>query len=263
MNAAAQRLPKHVTPAATAARTATRTAARTAIGSAFERLRADILRGDLAPGEKLRIQDISRRYKSGAIPLREALNRLTAEALVVHSEQRGFAVAPISEEALEDLTRTRIWLNQIALRESLAHGDAAWEERLIIAYHRMTKEPRYLDAARQRINPAFDPAHRAFHLALISACGSAWLLQYCEQLFDHADRYRYLSRRIHVADRQNEHAAMLKAALKRDAEAAIKALTQHMQKTSNIVLKAGAAAPDAAVVAARPRKAGKKAAKSR
>jgi DNA-binding GntR family transcriptional regulator len=231
--------------------------ARTAIGSAFERLRADILRGDLAPGEKLRIQDISRRYKSGAIPLREALNRLTAEALVVHSEQRGFTVAPISQEALLDLTRTRTWLNEIALRESIAHGDAAWEERLIIAYHRMTKEPRYLDAAKRRINPAFDPAHRAFHLALISACGSAWLLQYCEQLFDHADRYRYLSRRIHVADRQNEHAVMLKAALKRDADAAIKALTQHMQKTSNIVLKAGAAAPVEKVVAPRTRRSAK------
>ena len=226
---------------AAALRTLKPAPARTAIGSAFERLRADILRGDLAPREKLRIQDISRRYNSGAIPLREALNRLTAEALVVHSEQRGFTVAPISQEALLDLTRTRTWLNEIALRESIAHGDAAWEERLIIAYHRMTKEPRYLDATKRRINPAFDPAHRAFHLALISACGSAWMLQYCEQLFDHADRYRYLSRRIHVADRQNEHAVMLKAALKRDADAAIRALTQHMQKTSNIVLKAGAA----------------------
>ena len=239
MNAAALRPPK--------------TASRTAIGSAFEKLRADILRGDLAPGEKLRIQDISRRYKSGAIPLREALNRLTAEALVVHSEQRGFTVAPISEEALLDLTRTRTWLNQIALRESIAHGDAAWEERLIITFHRMSKEPRYLDPAKRRINPAFDIAHRAFHLALISACGSAWLLQYCEQLFDHADRYRYLSRRIHVADRNNEHAVMLKAALKRDADAAIKALTQHMQKTSNIVLKAGAA-PVVQVAAAKKRK---------
>ena len=228
--------------------------ARTAIGSAFERLRADILRGDLAPGEKLRIQDISRRYKSGAIPLREALNRLTAEALVVHSEQRGFTVAPISQEALLDLTRTRTWLNEIALRESIAHGDAAWEERLIVAFHRMSKELRYQDTAKRHINPAFDVAHRAFHLALISACGSAWLLQYCEQLFDHADRYRNLSRRIHVADRQNEHAVMLKAALKRDADAAIKALTQHMQKTSNIVLKAGAAAPVAKAVVPRKRK---------
>ena len=243
MNAATQRPPGSVTPAAT----------RTAIGSVFEKLRADILRGDLAPGEKLRIQDISRRYKSGAIPLREALNRLTAEALVVHSEQRGFTVAPISEEALLDLTRTRTWLNEIALRESIAHGDAAWEERLIIAFHRLSKEPRYIDAAKRRINPAFDLAHRAFHLALISACGSAWLLQYCEQLFDHADRYRNLSRRIYVADRNNEHAVMLKAALKLDADAAIKSLTQHMQKTSNIVLKAGAAMPVVKVAAPRKR----------
>ena len=64
-------------------------------------------------------------------------------------------------------------------------------------------------------------------------------------------RIQDISRRIHVADRNNEHAEMLKAALKRDADAAIKALTQRMQKISNIVLKAGAAMPVVKVAAPR------------
>ncbi len=57
-----------------------------------------------------------------------------------------------------------------------------------------------------------------------------------------------------MADRNNEHAVILKAALRREADAAIKALTLPMQKTSNIVLKAGAAMPVTKIAAPRKRR---------
>ena len=113
--------------------------AATAASAAYERLRTDIIRGELAPGEKLRVQSISQRYRSGSIPVREALNRLSSESLVAYSNQRGFCVASISEQDLFELTKTRAWLYEIALRESIAHGDAAWEEGVLLAYHRLSK----------------------------------------------------------------------------------------------------------------------------
>ena len=108
------------------------TAAPTVSALAYARLRGDILRGVLMPLERLRVNDIGERYGCGAIPTREALNRLTAEHLVVHSEQRGFAVAPISAQGLRDLTKARSMLVEVAMREALLHGDAAWEERVLL-----------------------------------------------------------------------------------------------------------------------------------
>src|SRR5690606_2674715 len=48
----------------------------------YQRLRADILLGELEPGSKLRLSALAQQYDAGAIPLREALNRLSAEQLV-------------------------------------------------------------------------------------------------------------------------------------------------------------------------------------
>src|SRR3974390_3667965 len=90
--------------------------ARSLTTRAFERLREDILLGRLAPSERLRIQALSERYGIGATAIREALSRLTTDGLVQAEDQRGFTVTSVSPEELLDLTRTRIQVEQMALR---------------------------------------------------------------------------------------------------------------------------------------------------
>jgi ABC-type nitrate/sulfonate/bicarbonate transport system substrate-binding protein len=45
---------------------------------------------------------------------------------VHHNELREFSVSPVSEQDLDELMKARCWLNERALRESIAHGDSAW-----------------------------------------------------------------------------------------------------------------------------------------
>jgi DNA-binding GntR family transcriptional regulator len=207
----------------------------TLASAAYERLRRDIRIGRLAPGEKLRIDALRAIYEIGASPLREALNRLSAEGLVVQEDQRGFRVPPVSIEDLLELTRTRCWLNEIALRESIARGDTAWEERIVLAHHRLARTPVYSDSA-SKLDGEWEQRHRAFHAALISACGSRWLQAYCESLFDQADRYRYLSVQAHEhRDFVGEHRAIMEATLARDADRAIRLLNHHVSKTAELV----------------------------
>lgn len=125
--------------------------------------------------------------------MREALNRLTADGLVEQRDQRGFAVAAVSPADLVEITNTRCWLEEIALRKSMASGDARWEEELVLAFHRLSKTPRSLQADRFEANPEWEQRHRAFHRALIGGCGSRWLIGFCEQLADQLYRYRQLS----------------------------------------------------------------------
>jgi DNA-binding GntR family transcriptional regulator len=209
--------------------------ATTLTSAVYERLRRDVLVGRLRPGEKLRIEALRTTYEVGASPLREALNRLSAEGLVVQEDQRGFRVSPVSLDDLKELTRTRCWLNEIALRESIARGDTAWEERVVLTHHRLARTPVYSDAS-SKLDSEWERRHREFHAALISACGSRWLTAFCESLFDQADRYRYLSVYAHEhRDFVGEHRAIMDAALARNAESAVRQLIEHISKTAELV----------------------------
>jgi GntR family transcriptional regulator, carbon starvation induced regulator len=206
---------------------------------AYQRLRTDIIGAMHEPGSKLRVQELSERYGVGPSPIREALNRLSRDGLVTLSDRRGFSVTPLGRQHLEELTNTRCWLNELALRQSIANGDAAWEESIVVAYHRMTRVPRYIEAARgeTNYNPAWELAHRKFHSALIAACASRWLIAFCEQLFDAGDCYRHLSRVSSMtrAQRRSEHRRLVDAILANDADTAVALLTRHVTRTAELV----------------------------
>jgi GntR family carbon starvation induced transcriptional regulator len=202
----------------------------------LDQLRDDILTGALAPGEKLRLEHLTDRYGCGRTPLREACSRLAAEGLVVASEQRGFRVAAVSRDDLLDLTRTRQRVEGLALRDAIQHGDAAWESDVRQALERLTAVPR----ARRGANAwTWDERHRALHTALLGGSGSPWLMRFFGLLFDQSERYRRLSQVLAGATRdvEGEHEALVRAALDRDAERAAALLTEHIAKTTDVVLR--------------------------
>lgn len=220
------------------ARTPTLASAATLATSLYDQLRSDLLAGQHEPGSRLAIEALCERYATSQTPLREALNRLTADGLVQRREQRGFAVAQISPADLDEITRTRCWLEEIALRESIAARSTAWEEALVLAHHRLARTPRSLREDRFEDNPEWEPLHRAFHRALVSGCGSRWLLGFCEQLADQHHRYRRLSapRAFHKRGVKNEHQALLDAALAGDADKAVALLKAHFERTAKVIL---------------------------
>ena len=213
----------------------------TMASATYARLRRDIIDGGLSPGQRLRIREVCGRYGVSLSPMREALNRLSAERLVVLSEQRGFTVAGVSEDELAELTRTRVWLNELALRRSIEAGGEAWEEEILIAFHRLSRVPRFVGGhgGPLAVNPEWERPHRTFHASLLAACDSVWVRGYCEQLFDQADRYRNLARSIVMADRPDvdEHRPIMVAAIERRADEAVDLLTKHVTTTTDIILK--------------------------
>jgi len=213
--------------------------ALTLTSSIYERLRNDILVGRWEPGMKLGIEALRDHYTTGATPVREALNRLVAENWVSHLEQRGFAVAPVSAAAFKELAETRIWVESLALTKAMQRHTPDWEERVVLALHRLSKTPRSLSAGQYEENPAWEKAHRTFHFTLIEHCGSRWLLAFCEQLHDQAYRYRQLAVKNAYLQRDElaEHQAVVNAIAKGDIDAAAKALTAHYTRTTDFILE--------------------------
>ncbi len=224
--------------------------ARTLASAVRDRLRADILGGKLEPGRKLRIEFLCKQYNTGHIPIREALNRLSSDGLVDRQDQRGFRVVSISATDLEELTKTRCWLEGLALSESIAARTPAWEEGVVIAYHRLSRAPRSMSPKVYRENPEWESLHRAFHLSLISVCGSRWLLAFCAQLADQSYRYRQIAfqRAFPLRNNTHGHRAIMEAAIEGDTDKAVRLLQMHVGFTAGTILKNGdllKAPPDA------------------
>ncbi|MDH3747282.1 MAG: GntR family transcriptional regulator [Gammaproteobacteria bacterium] len=213
----------------------------TQASSVYDRLRVDILTGQLQPGLKLRLKDLIEKYDTGNSPLREALNRLSANGMVVREENRGFRVPPASSNELTELTRTRCWLEEIALRESIANGDSQWEERIVLAFHWLAHAARSNNESDKYTSPEWEDHHREFHLALLSACNSNILMGFCTELHQRTFRYRNLAEVVEYRDRHEleEHDELQKAVLNRDADLAVELLKKHYTVTSEILLASG------------------------
>ncbi|MGB7298506.1 MAG: GntR family transcriptional regulator [Burkholderiaceae bacterium] len=202
-----------------------------------EQLRTDILSGELAPGSKLKIGDLCFRYGTGSSPVREGLSLLVSDGLVERLHQRGFRVKPASLADFIELLKTREWLEERALRESISHGDVHWEESVVLAHHRLCREPRWLNGSARISNPQWERHHKTFHLRLVQASGSSIMSRYCEQLYDQNIRYRQLAVAGTPKHRlvSSEHAALCAAAVQRDADRAVELLLGHYRETGRIL----------------------------
>ena len=195
-------------------------------------IEADILAGRLAPDARLGIAETSARYGVGATPLREALSRLAARGLVHAEGHRGFRVTPISRADLSDIVLIRQTVEREALRIAMARGDAEWEAQILGALHKLRRRVTDdIDGFREG-DAAFDALHKAFHVALIAACGSPRLLAAQSRLYDEAYRYRRLMMASFQGSDEflHSHARLADLVLARDA-GAMDALADHIAAT--------------------------------
>lgn len=211
----------------------------TLASSVYDQLKEDILAGKLKPGHKLRLQVLKEEYKVGNSPLREALNRLSANGMVMREENKGFKVSPASIDELDELVRTRCWLEEVALRESIANGGDDYDERIVLALHRLSRMGPNSNG--NYSTPEQENLHREFHKAILSACNSTILLRYCSQLHEQTLRYRNLAEVVEYREghEEQEHQSIRDAIFDRDADRAVALLQSHYQITAKIVIESG------------------------
>ena len=207
--------------------------AETLVQTAYLRLRRDIITGARPPGERLRIAKLKAAYAIGPTPLREALQKLAQDGLVVAHDNRGFAVADLDPLAFADLNIARTALETEAIRLSLMQGDDAWEARVVAASYIMRKEDAALARTAGSVGDRWERANADFHSAIVSACGSTWLLRLRAQLHDLCERYRRASvhQGLGYRDLGAEHAAISAAALARDTAQTTALTVQHFART--------------------------------
>jgi DNA-binding GntR family transcriptional regulator len=214
--------------------------AKTRTDETYDRMRADILGGHWKPGDRLKFAPLGERYSVSVGVIREVLGRLAEQGLVRAEPQIGFWVTPISTADLQDLTAVRVDIEGLALRYSIQRGNLDWETRLVAAHHALERTQRINPEDPTRLSDDWVVAHAHFHDVLLSGCGSPRLHAIARSVRDTAELYRRwsvpLGEEKTRRDVEAEHREILNAALDRDADRAVAALTKHINVTTQLVL---------------------------
>ena len=211
------------------------TAPRTLIQDVYQRLRADIIHGELKPGTRLRAEHLKGLYNVSGATMREALGLLVADALVISREQRGFIVAPVSIDDFADITETRATLESYAVRMAIAQGDDEWEAGLSGAFHRLSRAEER--RAEGQDEDYWEACNKKFHEALVGGFPSRWTHHFLTILYRQSERYRRIARHNAPPERDvhAEHVAIFEAAMARDVEAAGALIEGHIRATLGVM----------------------------
>lgn len=165
-----------------------------------------ILDGEIAPGQLVTIQALAEAFGVSAMPVREALKRLTAAKALTVVSGRSIGIPPLSVDRLSDLRRVRIEIESIAAEWATTNIDDAGIEALKAELSRMETATAAGDVK------GYLRANHAFHFIVYGAAGSDALLSIIESLWLQISPYFNLLHGSGNYSASNEqHEAMLNA----------------------------------------------------
>ena len=191
----------------------------------FKKLRAEILLGKLAPGERLMELHLAERLGVSRTPVREAIRKLELEGLVTMIPRRGAEVAQISEKDLKDVLQVRTALEQLAVR---------------LACERMTPEglaelkdacEHFAAVTNTKDMTAITQADVQLHDVIIRSTGNRKLEQMISNLSEQMYRYRfeYIKDATYHTLLIEEHGRIYESIAARDAERAADEIAIHIE----------------------------------
>ena len=199
---------------------------------AVRRLRAEIVRGAFAPGERLVEEQLTRRFGISRAPLREALRLLGQQGLVEHLPRRGVRVVALSARDIEELFSLRDVLERFALQCVLDRGGVPDADGLTVARVAVERMERAAggDASEQAA------AHQAFHLSLVALAGHQHLMRVYEPLLLQLQLYMATNMRREAEQRPasegaRRHRRLFEAVAGGDLEVVLDELTHHGSRT--------------------------------
>jgi len=195
------------------------------------RLRSMILSGELKPNERIGVAAAARDLGVSHIPVREAVQRLTAESLVESVPNRGPVVAGVCLQDLHDIYYVRRLLEC-----DIARGAAPLYTEQDIAGIRQSLES-LLEASPKEPGGKFWLAHRAFHQAILRPATNRWSERILNLLWQNAERYHRLYMLVFgsLDTIHAEHKELVAAAAAKDGELLSSLLLCHLQHTERTV----------------------------
>jgi DNA-binding GntR family transcriptional regulator len=186
-----------------------------------ERLRQQIYRRELAPGNWIDEQRLALEFGISRTPLREALKVLAVEGLVTMKLGRGAYVTEVGRADVAQVYHVLALLESDAAGTVARQADAAQRARLQQLHAQLEREVHRRDA--------FFATNERWHQAMLEIAGNRWSLQVVTDLrkLMKLARHHSLFKQGRLADSLAEHRAIMDAIAARDAEAATRLMRAH------------------------------------
>jgi DNA-binding GntR family transcriptional regulator len=205
---------------------------RTPLGQhVFENLRQAIVRGEIAPGERLVETRIAEAMGISRTPVREAIHKLEREGLLRRLPRGGFTVMSLSREEIEETIGIRCVLESYAARLAAMNHKA---EELAPLERKIQEFQKCLDEGRMDALPRINTE---FHNLLYGLCRSPKLIRMISDLRDQIYRARKIILNVErMAKVSNQdHRRMLTAIRQRDVEKVESLVREHILRGKEIV----------------------------
>lgn len=190
----------------------------------FNTLRQGILKGELAPGERLMEVALAERLGVSRTPIREAIRKLELEGLVIMIPRKGAEVASISEKSMRDVLEVRRALEELAVELACKRITQEQRDELKRAYRAFASSVDSKDLI------GIAQKDEAFHDVIYHATQNQKLEQMINNLRE--QMYRYRLEYIKDADKRKililEHERVLKAIRDRKVAEAKEAMREHI-----------------------------------
>lgn len=198
---------------------------------AYARLREMIVRLELEPGSPLDDRTLTKKCGVGRTPLREAINRLAAEKLVVIAPRRGAFVAEIRDGDAWQLFEARLQTERLAARLAAERITADQLQHLESLVSTLPRTPTFVDTRE---------LDWEFHKTVAEATQNRYLLDVIERLHCLGTRLRCLRYPYESVERAADYRTILTAIRKRDPERAETAMVQHVSRLKSHMRLPGA-----------------------
>jgi DNA-binding GntR family transcriptional regulator len=191
---------------------------------AYERLKQMIITAELRPGTPLTEADLATQLGLGRMPVREALQRLAQEDLVVIVPRKGSFVSPIRVEDLQKIFELRLAVEGLSARLA---AERIREDELRALEGLIERAGDVDEGSRRHVQ-----IDRTFHLTIAAAARNEYLARAVERTLNLALRLLYLSgsRMAKVGEIAHEYRAVLDALRRGDGEAASAAMQAHIEE---------------------------------
>jgi len=200
-----------------------------------DKLRDQIIRGEIPEGAQLRQDAIATQYRVSRIPVREALRQLDAEGLIAIVPNRGAIVPALSPDDIGELFSIRALLEPEVLKLSIPHlteDDLSQAEEVLTKYVSELQRDDHVSA--------WGRLNWQFHSMLYSRANQPRFMAIIRNVNNSGERYTRLQLYLtHGIKRANEeHHQILALCRKRDVAAACKLLRQHIDHAGESLKKA-------------------------
>lgn len=195
----------------------------------YDALRDAIIRGEIEEGEPLRQDTIAQMFNVSRIPVREAMQRLEAQGLVVSERYKGVVVASLSFDQITEIFQFRALVEPTVIELAVP---LMTEESLDAAQ-------RYCDAFAAETDPLrWGDLNRDFHTALYKDSDKTFFLSMIDKTNDLVERYvrlvLYLTQGMRSA--VEEHQAILDACKARNPDLAAELTRLHIDQAGKALV---------------------------